>query len=185
MPLQFIRMIPLLLLLVVAAVLASGVFSPDYREGRMRGKKPESFSIDRLDAQGQKMTHHSWEGQVVVVNVFASWCEPCHAEHPLIMSLAQSGKVNVYGIAWKDKTDNLIKWLQKDGNPYQMIGFDEFGRTTIAMGLTGIPETFVIGKDGKIHYHHVSALRPEDLNIILPLIDRLQKADANGIIPKK
>ena len=176
---QIIRLLPLIVLAFIAAVLATGLLNIDPRRGALLGKTPGNFSIDVVGARKTKMTPDAWKGQVAVINVFASWCKPCQMEHGVIMRLASSGKVNVYGIAWRDQEQNIIKYLTAGGNPYQMVGNDQFGVTTLPLALTGVPETMVVDRTGKVYYHQVSALTNYDLeHTVMPLIERLQASNA-------
>jgi cytochrome c biogenesis protein CcmG/thiol:disulfide interchange protein DsbE len=97
------------------------------------------------------------KGQVVLVNVFASWCVPCRQEHPLLMELAQQG-VTIYGINEKDAADNARKFLAELGDPYTRIGADPSGRAAIEWGVYGVPESFVVNAKGIITYKHVGPL---------------------------
>lgn len=113
-------------------------------------------------------------GGVKLVNVFASWCLPCRAEHPLVTALAEEG-VPVHAINYKDKPEQARDWLAELGNPYQRIGYDETGRVGIEWGVYGVPETFVIDASGTIRYRHVGPLTPRDFEKTLrPLIRELQ-----------
>lgn len=115
-------------------------------------------------------------GQVALVNVFASWCVPCRAEHPSLMRLAEHGIAPIYGINYKDNKDDAVGWLAELGNPYVAIGADKNGRVAIDWGIYGVPETFVIDRGGVIRYRHVGPVLPavfeED---ILPLVKSLQQ----------
>lgn len=116
------------------------------------------------------------KGSVQLVNVFASWCVPCRVEHPLLMRLAKEGKVQVHGIAWKDTRPNATAFLDELGNPYKKIGFDGTGRAGIDWGVYGVPETYVIDREGRIRYKVVGPIMPQELNDrLLPLIEKLQK----------
>ena len=94
---------------------------------------------------------------LVVLDVFASWCVPCLAEHPLITELAEAG-TRVYGINHRDTADDAITWLRRHGNPYAAIGFDADARASLEWGVTGVPETFIIDRDGTIAYKHTGPL---------------------------
>lgn len=171
---QKLRLAPLVLMLIITSLLATGLFNETDTTGKRMGKAIDNFSIDRIDKPGFKMNRKAWKGRVAVVNVFATWCAPCRAEHAILMDLARKGIVPIYGIAWRDKAPQVINWLKRFGNPYQMVGNDQFGNTMIPFSLTGVPETLVIGKDGIVYYHHVSALTPLEVNeIIIPLVARL------------
>lgn len=114
-------------------------------------------------------------GEVVMVNVFASWCIPCRAEHPLITRIGEDGIVPVWGLNWKNKKEEAIAWLDELGNSYARIGFDLSGRAGIEWGVYGVPETYIIDKDGRIRYKHVGPLSRSDVTeIILPMIDCLK-----------
>ena len=111
-----------------------------------------------------------------MVNVFASWCEPCQVEHPLIVRLAASKVATVYGLSYKDKPKNALKWLQKLGDPYAAHGSDPKGRVAIDFGVYGIPETFIIDNDGIIRYKYVGPINAGRLEKeILPIIKKFSK----------
>jgi cytochrome c biogenesis protein CcmG/thiol:disulfide interchange protein DsbE len=115
-------------------------------------------------------------GQVALVNVFASWCVPCRAEHPYLMRLARDGVVPIYGINYKDKPADALAWLEELGSPYVAIGADEAGRVAIDWGIYGVPETFVIDQTGVIRYRQVGPIFPKVLEEeILPLIATLRE----------
>lgn len=175
---QWLRALPLIILLILTTLLSTGLFNHVYTEGKLTGKSISPFKIGVVGQQPgaprEFMTNAAWEGRVAIINIFASWCVPCQAEHAAIMRLAQMRKAPVYGIAWRDKDINVIKWLQGHGNPYQIIGSDPSGSTTLPFSLTGVPETLVVGRDGLVYYHYISALTDEEVdNVILPLIDYL------------
>ncbi len=114
-------------------------------------------------------------GKVSLVNVFASWCGPCRVEHPILMRLAREG-VPIYGINYKDKPEDALRFLADLGNPYSRIGADGTGRTSIDWGVYGYPETFVIDRTGRIRYKHIGPIMPHDLdNTIRPILERLSR----------
>ena len=115
------------------------------------------------------------QGEIVLVNIFASWCGPCRVEHPLLMALAEAGTVTLYGINYKDTPDDAERWLGRLGNPYTLMGADLGGRTAIDWGVYGVPETFVVDGAGRIRHRHVGVLTRRDIDeTILPLIERLR-----------
>ena len=102
-------------------------------------------------------------GRVSVVNVWASWCAPCRIEHPALMELARDPALRVVGIDYKDKPEAGLRFLAALGNPFAAIGSDATGRAAIEWGVYGVPETFVVGRDGRIRHKHVGPLTPETL----------------------
>lgn len=115
-------------------------------------------------------------GGVHVVNVWASWCIPCRAEHPLINRLAEEAGVPVHGLNYKDTREAAIAWLDELGDPYTRIGFDATGRVGIDLGVYGVPETYIIGPDGHIRFKRVGPITPQIMQEdIMPLIKGLQK----------
>lgn len=114
-------------------------------------------------------------GQVSLVNFFASWCIPCRAEHPLLMDLAESGEVAIFGLNYKNKPAEARAWLEELGNPYGRIGTDESGRIGIDWGVSGVPETFILDGGGRIRYRHWGPIDRDALEkTILPLIADLR-----------
>ncbi|MBM3569635.1 MAG: DsbE family thiol:disulfide interchange protein [Alphaproteobacteria bacterium] len=113
-------------------------------------------------------------GEVSLVNVFASWCGPCRVEHPLLVELAAKKVVPVHGINYKDRPDAAAAWLDSLGDPYDRTGADLSGRVSIDWGVYGVPETFIVDRQGRILLKHVGALRPEDIeDKIMPLLRKL------------
>ena len=116
-------------------------------------------------------------GEVSLVNVFASWCVACRAEHPVFMELTRKKVVPLHGINYKDAPDDAAQWLNTMGNPYTHTGADLDGRVAIDWGVYGIPETFVIGADGTIAYKHIGAVTEQALGqTIMPLVESLRKS---------
>ncbi len=112
-------------------------------------------------------------GKVTLVNVFASWCAPCREEHPVLLGLSQDKRFTLAALNYKDQPENARRFLGDLGNPYQAIGVDPAGRAAIDWGVYGVPETFVIGKDGKIAYKHVGPLTPDSVKaLLLPQIEK-------------
>ena len=127
--------------------------------------------LDGTDLPG--LDSKSFAGKVTLVNVFASWCAPCREEHPVLLALSQDRRFVMAALNYKDKPENARRFLGELGNPFQAIGVDEAGRTAIDWGVYGVPETFVIGKDGKIAYKHVGPLTPDSAKaLLLPQIEK-------------
>ena len=105
-----------------------------------------------------------FKGPVTLVNVWASWCVPCHDEAPLLMKLADDKRLRLIGINYKDQTDNARRFLGRYGNPFAVAGADASGRASIEWGVYGVPETFVIGRDGRIVFKLVGPITPDNLD---------------------
>jgi len=119
----------------------------------------------------------AFKGKVSVVNVWASWCVPCHDEAPLLMRLGEDKRLQVVGINYKDVPDNARRFLGRYGNPFGMVGVDGNGRASIEWGVYGVPETFVVGRDGNIAYKLVGPVTPQNFDSVLKVeIDKALKA---------
>jgi len=108
-----------------------------------------------------------FSGKVSVVNVWASWCAPCHEEAPLLNELAKDKRLQLVGIDYKDTPDNARRFLGRYGNPFGAVGVDGNGRAAIEWGVYGVPETFVVGRDGKIVYKLVGPITPDNIEGVL------------------
>jgi cytochrome c biogenesis protein CcmG, thiol:disulfide interchange protein DsbE len=120
----------------------------------------------------------AFKGAVTVVNVWASWCVPCHDEAPLLMQLARDSRLRLVGINYKDDPDNARRFLGRYGNPFAAAGADESGRAGIEWGVYGVPETFVIGRDARIAYKLVGPITPDNFDSVLK--PQIEKAVAAG-----
>jgi cytochrome c biogenesis protein CcmG, thiol:disulfide interchange protein DsbE len=115
----------------------------------------------------------SFKGAVTLLNVWASWCVPCHDEAPLLMQLAQNPRLRIVGINYKDEAENARRFLGRYGDPFAAAGADISGRAAIEWGVYGVPETFIIGRDGRIAYKLVGPITPENLETtIKPEIEK-------------
>lgn len=118
-------------------------------------------------AQVNGLDPAAFKGQVSVVNVWASWCVPCHDEAPLLLQLAQDKRIRLIGINYKDSSDNARRFLGRYGNPFGAVGVDANGRASIEWGVYGVPETFVVGRDGNIAYKLIGPVTPENIDTVL------------------
>jgi cytochrome c biogenesis protein CcmG, thiol:disulfide interchange protein DsbE len=117
-----------------------------------------------------------FKGKVSVVNVWASWCVPCHDEAPLLTQLGRDKRLQIVGINYKDAPDNARRFLGRYGNPYGIVGVDANGRAAIEWGVYGVPETFIVGRDGTIVYKMVGPVTPENIDTVLKVeIDKALK----------
>ena len=141
----------------------------------MVGKPVPQFVLPAIIGRAEGFQTADLNGQVALVNIFASWCVPCRAEHPVISELARSGVVPIYGINYKDKAPDALAWLKELGDPYAKIGADTDGRVAIEFGAYGVPETYVVGADGTIAYRVVGPITQATVDqTLLPLIRGLQ-----------
>jgi cytochrome c biogenesis protein CcmG/thiol:disulfide interchange protein DsbE len=123
----------------------------------------------------------AFQGTVSVLNVWASWCVPCHDEAPLLVQLAQDRRIRVVGINYKDQAENARRFLGRYGDPYAANGADENGRAAIEWGVYGVPETFVVGRDAHIAYKLVGPITPDNIDAVLkPEIEKAIAAGAGG-----
>jgi cytochrome c biogenesis protein CcmG/thiol:disulfide interchange protein DsbE len=119
----------------------------------------------------------AFKGKVSVVNVWASWCVPCHDEAPLLTELSKDARLQIVGINYKDTPDNARRFLGRYGNPFKIVGVDGNGRASIEWGVYGVPETFVVGRDGTILYKLVGPVTPQNVDSVLKVeIDKALKA---------
>jgi cytochrome c biogenesis protein CcmG/thiol:disulfide interchange protein DsbE len=139
---------------------------------------PPVAGLDRDGAPVPGLDPASFKGAVTVVNVWASWCVPCHDEAPLLLQLAQDHRLRVVGINYKDEPDNARRFLGRYGNPFTAAGADKNGRAAIEWGVYGVPETFIVGRDGRIAYKLVGPITPENLGTVLT--PEIEKALAAG-----
>lgn len=111
--------------------------------------------VDGVAVPGLSRTDLSDNETPVVVNIFASWCVPCRAEHAVLTSMVETDGIKLFGINYKDKPEDAARWLEDLGNPYERIGSDFSGRAGIEWGISGVPETFIVGQDGTVLYRYV------------------------------
>jgi cytochrome c biogenesis protein CcmG/thiol:disulfide interchange protein DsbE len=124
-------------------------------------KPMPAFTLASLDGSEDGFTNLDLKGDVTLLNVFASWCPGCRFEHPMLLQLADKAELPIYGLNWKDKQVDGARWLGKNKSPYTRVGLDESGRVGIDLGVTGVPETFVIDRTGRIRYRYPGPLTEE------------------------
>jgi cytochrome c biogenesis protein CcmG, thiol:disulfide interchange protein DsbE len=167
---------PLLLFGLLAALLLRGLsLDPKLVPSPLIGKTMPAFRLARLEDPSMTLSDSDLRGKVSMLNVWATWCVSCRAEHKVLLQLANTGKVNLYGLDYKDDRNDAKRWLSQLGNPYRANAFDENGRVGINWGVYGTPETFIMDRQGIIRHKHIGPLTREVLdNEILPLIARLE-----------
>lgn len=152
---RLLYLLPVVLVAVLLAIFWRGLDpkrDPSALPSALIGKPVPALELPALLAGGAPLSLASLKGQPVAINFFASWCLPCRAEHPLLGKIAKDYGIAVIGIAYKDQSADAQRYLADLGNPYAAIGADESGRAGIEFGLTGVPETYVIDRDGIVRY---------------------------------
>ncbi len=145
------------------------------------GRPAPEFSLPPVQGRTLGLSKADLLATVSLVNVFASWCVECRAEHPLLMQLAHERTVPIHGLNYKDVPGDAAGWLNTMGDPYSRTGADLDGRVGIDWGVYGVPETFVVGADGVIAYKHIGAVSEAALaDTILPLVVRLRQVAQRG-----
>lgn len=171
-------LLPLLGFLVIAVYFAVGLtLDPKKLPSVLIDQEVPPFELAALKGFDRGFTSDDLKGQVSIVNIFGSWCYACLAEHPVLMRIKEQNLVPIYGIDWNEKDrDAGPKWLEKQGNPYTLIGDDPKSRAAIAFGVTGAPETFFVDKRGFIRYKHTGPITIKNWKQTLyPLIEELRK----------
>lgn len=169
--------IPLVLFFGLALALGWGL-TRDPRElpSALIGKPVPEFNLPPVQGRTLGLSSADLKGEVSLVNVFASWCTACRVEHPVFMELKKQGAVPIHGINYKDQPRDAAKWLDDLGDPYTRTGADLTGRVSIEWGVYGVPETFVIDREGRIAFKQVGPVTPEIYrDKIAPLIEELRK----------
>jgi cytochrome c biogenesis protein CcmG/thiol:disulfide interchange protein DsbE len=162
---RLLYLIPVALFLVLASYFALALRpgrDPSRLPSALIDKPAPDFTLPGLD-RAPGLSRAGLEGQAVLVNFFASCCVPCRAEHPLLLRIAESEQVPLYGIAYKQKPADAARFLAQLGDPYRAVGLDESGRTSIDFGVYGVPETYLIDRTGHIRYRYVGPLTAEAL----------------------
>lgn len=172
MKLKFLA--PFLTFSAIAGIMFYALFYLDPTEipSELIDKSAPEFTLHAVPGYGEDLSSANLkEGKITLLNVFASWCVACLAEHPVLMDLKRQGNVEIYGLNYKDTPEAAAKWLAKHGNPYTRTGMDLKGRVGINFGVYGVPETFIMGPDGVILDKIIGPITEKDLaNKILPRI---------------
>jgi cytochrome c biogenesis protein CcmG/thiol:disulfide interchange protein DsbE len=172
---RYLSLLPLLLLLALATYFAFGLTrDPHTIQSVLIDKPLPAFDLPAFGREGESVKSGDLKGKVSLLNIFASWCVACRAEHPVLLEL-KKGRIAIYGLAWKDKPEELTPWLAELGNPYTAIADDRLGRTAIDLGVTGAPETYVIDKQGRIRFKQVGPIDQQVWeNTLAPLVKQLE-----------
>lgn len=169
-------LVPLMLFAGMTVFLFKGLhIDPRVVPSPLLGKPAPTFTLPRLKSPEQTIDSEKLRGKVYLFNVWATWCVSCRAEHGLLVQLARSGAVDIYGLNWKDDRKQALEWLQKLGDPFVANAFDATGRVAIDWGVYGAPETFIVDAKGIIRYKYAGPLSAQLLNdTILPLVKQLE-----------
>ena len=170
-------LLPLGIFIVLVAFLAIGLnLNPREVPSPLIGKPAPAFALPQLHKPEASFAPKDLQGKVWLLNVWASWCVSCRQEHPILVELAKSGLVPIYGLNYKDQRGDALKWLQQFGDPYALSIVDAEGRVGIDYGVYGVPETYVIDRAGVIRYKQIGPVTQDVLEkTILPLVAELQK----------
>ena len=168
-------LIPLALFVVLLGFLGVGLnLNPREVPSPLIGKPAPGFTLARLDDPARTIAREELLGKVWMLNVWASWCAPCREEHPLLVEFGKRKLVPIYGLNYKDTRVQANGFLNQLGNPYEASLFDADGRVGIDFGVYGVPETFIIDRQGVVRFKHVGALTPDVLRTrIEPLLRQL------------
>lgn len=169
--------LPLVIFVILIVFLAVGLrHDPHEVPSPLINKAAPMFRLPQLHEPTKTFSPEEMKGKVWLLNVWASWCISCREEHPILLELARSGAVPLYGLNYKDKREDAISWLSELGNPYLLSAADLEGRVGIDYGVYGAPETYLIDRDGVIRFKHIGPLTPDVLQgKILPLVNDLNK----------
>ena len=168
--------LPLIIFAFIAVAFAIGLtLNPREIPTVLIGKGVPEFDLPPVKGRELGLSSKDLKGQVSLVNVFASWCVECKAEHPILMDLARQGPVPIHGLNYKDKPDDAQAWLDDLGDPYTRTGADIKGRVAIDWGVYGVPETFIVDRQGRIAYKHIGAMNAAVVrDKILPMVAKLR-----------
>ena len=168
---------PLAIFVILTAFLVKGLFlNPREVPSPLIDKPAPGFFLPQLHAPERNFSPASMKGQVWILNVWASWCEACRDEHPVLVDFAKRGVAPLLGLNYKDRRADALEWLKRFGDPYSTSIVDAEGKVGIDYGVYGVPETYVIDKQGIIRYKRIGPVTPEIVqNKLIPLITDLNR----------
>ena len=169
-------LLPIATFACVGVLLYLGLYrDPTLVPSPLIGKPVPRFALGPVQGREQGLSSRDLRGEVTLVNVFASWCVACRDEHPLLMALEREDVIPIHGLNYKDTPDAAAAWLDALGDPYTRIGADLDGRVGLDWGVYGVPETFVVDRNGRIAYKHIGPVTPRVLDeVVLPLVRTLR-----------
>ena len=174
---KIIRFIPLVLFIAIGVVFYRGLsLNPQELPSALIGKPLPAFQLSQLLDENKQLTAADLKGDIVLLNVWGTWCVYCKYEHPYLVDIAKNKRVSLYGLNYKDIREDAKQWLKDYEDPYRLSVFDPLGKLGIELGVTAAPETFVIDKTGIIRMKHVG---PIDANVwknkFVPMIEMLEQ----------
>jgi cytochrome c biogenesis protein CcmG/thiol:disulfide interchange protein DsbE len=170
--------LPLIVFLVIAGFLAIGLrLDPREVPSPFIGKPAPPLTLPQLHRPDATISPADMKGQVWLLNVWASWCTSCRAEHEVVTRVAATGEVPIVGLNYKDERDAALGWLRRLGDPYKASAVDAQGDVGIDWGVYGVPETFVIDQQGVVRHKHIGPITDKSVSeTILPLVRKLKGA---------
>ncbi|MEI6801527.1 MAG: DsbE family thiol:disulfide interchange protein [Burkholderiales bacterium] len=171
-------LIPLALFGVMVAFLAVGLrLDPHEVPSPLVNKPAPVFQVPQVEQPELEFASADLKGKVWLLNVWASWCVACREEHPVLMNFSRAQMIPIIGLDYKDQRKDALSVVKRSGNPYDIIAFDADGRVGIDYGVYGVPESYLIDKNGIIRYKHIGPITQEALTkTIIPLINELKKS---------
>ena len=175
----WLYLLPIAIFASIGILLYLGLYrDPTLVPSPLIGKPVPEFGLGPVQGRELGLSSQDLEGEVTLVNVFASWCVACRDEHPLFLDLDREGVIPIHGLNYKDTPDDAAAWLDALGDPYTRIGADLDGRVGLDWGVYGVPETFVVDRNGHIAYKHIGPVTPRVRDeFILPLVRALRTGD--------
>ncbi|MEO3432498.1 DsbE family thiol:disulfide interchange protein [Inquilinus sp. CAU 1745] len=176
---RILFILPLLLFAGLAVAVAVPLLrgeDPSVLPSTLIDQPVPDFALPPLPGMESGLSADDLGGKPMLVNFFASWCVPCLAEHPLLTRLTEEEGVTIHGVNYNDDPADALAWLDRHGNPYDLIGADREGRVAIDWGVYGVPETFVVDTQGRIRYRHAGPITPDVLEReLMPLLTELSE----------
>ena len=170
-------LVPFAAFAAIAVLLAAGLtLNPREIPSPLIGKPVPRFELPPVQGRALGLASTHLKGEVSIVNVFSSWCVSCKEEHPVFMQMKREGLLPIHGLNYKDRPEDAERWLGEMGDPYTRTGADLDGRVAIDWGVYGVPETFLIDREGRIAYKHIGPVTPKLLEETLrPMIAKLRQ----------
>lgn len=172
-------MVPLIIFIVLAGFLYTGLsLKPREVPSPFINKPAPEFQLQNLHSMNELFSNNDMKGKVWLLNVWASWCVACRQEHPVLIEMARRDEVPIYGLNYKDAPTNARRWLDQHGDPYKLSAVDYEGKVGIDYGVYGVPETFIIDKQGVIRHKVIGPVSVQELqNCVMPVVNELKKRD--------